>query len=342
MLNWWPSSIRSPANRERVAAECRTEAAGRLRRPARPDRRRGDRRPHQPAPRASPASFSKPASICWSKSRSAPTRAEADELVAVARRRSVVLQVGHVERFNPAFHAAAPQLRQSEVHRGRPGQRLHLPLDRRGRGARPDDSRHRPGAVAGPQPAAEGRRPGRFGARRARRRGQRPAGVRVRLRGHALGVARQLRAGAADAGLVGRRRLPASTLPPEPPRSSAPAKRSCGGSSTSTGFRRSRSITIASTSPKSICRASNFNATPSMPWRWSWTISASRSARRASRASTARRAATPWRWPSRFLRASTPTRWDASIDGPAGPLALPRRHVIPAPHFAPLPREKAG
>ena len=26
--------------------------------------------------------------------------------------------------------------------------------------------------------------------------------------------------------------------------------------------------------------------------------------------------------------------WDASLDGPAGPLALPRRHVIPAPHFA--------
>ena len=38
------------------------------------------------------------------------TRAEADELVAIARRRGVVLQVGHVERFNPAFQAAALQL----------------------------------------------------------------------------------------------------------------------------------------------------------------------------------------------------------------------------------------
>jgi predicted dehydrogenase len=39
------------------------------------------------------------------------TRTEADELLAIARRRNVVLQVGHVERFNPAFRAAAPHLR---------------------------------------------------------------------------------------------------------------------------------------------------------------------------------------------------------------------------------------
>ncbi len=36
---------------------------------------------------------------------------DADELVLLARRRGVVLQVGHVERFNPAFHAAASQIR---------------------------------------------------------------------------------------------------------------------------------------------------------------------------------------------------------------------------------------
>jgi predicted dehydrogenase len=38
------------------------------------------------------------------------TRAEAEDLVTIARRRKLVLQVGHVERFNPAFHAAASQL----------------------------------------------------------------------------------------------------------------------------------------------------------------------------------------------------------------------------------------
>jgi len=40
------------------------------------------------------------------------TVAEADELVELARRRKVVLQVGHVERFNPALAAAAPHLRE--------------------------------------------------------------------------------------------------------------------------------------------------------------------------------------------------------------------------------------
>jgi predicted dehydrogenase len=38
-------------------------------------------------------------------------RAEADELVALAKQKNVVLQVGHVERFNPAFHAAASNIR---------------------------------------------------------------------------------------------------------------------------------------------------------------------------------------------------------------------------------------
>ncbi len=38
----------------------------------------------------------------------APTKAEADELVDAAQAAGVVLQVGHVERFNPAFTAVLP------------------------------------------------------------------------------------------------------------------------------------------------------------------------------------------------------------------------------------------
>ncbi|MDZ7616536.1 MAG: Gfo/Idh/MocA family oxidoreductase, partial [Patescibacteria group bacterium] len=38
------------------------------------------------------------------------TLVEAEELVDAARRRGVVLQVGHVERFNPAFSDALPQM----------------------------------------------------------------------------------------------------------------------------------------------------------------------------------------------------------------------------------------
>lgn len=42
----------------------------------------------------------------------AATSAEAEELVAVAHRHGAVLQVGHIERFNPAFSAAQPHLQR--------------------------------------------------------------------------------------------------------------------------------------------------------------------------------------------------------------------------------------
>ena len=41
------------------------------------------------------------------------TVAEADELVELARRKQLVLQVGHVERFNPALAAAVPHARNA-------------------------------------------------------------------------------------------------------------------------------------------------------------------------------------------------------------------------------------
>jgi len=50
----------------------------------------------------------------------AATVEEADAMIAAARRAGVVLQVGHVERFNPALLAARPHLRQPkfvEAHR---------------------------------------------------------------------------------------------------------------------------------------------------------------------------------------------------------------------------------
>jgi predicted dehydrogenase len=99
-----------PSARDRVAAQCHTEAladyAGLL------DRLDG-------AVIASPTSLhhriardflaagvpllvEKP--ICTSS-------AEADELVSLARKKNIVLQVGHVERFNPAFHAVASNVR---------------------------------------------------------------------------------------------------------------------------------------------------------------------------------------------------------------------------------------
>ena len=64
---------------------------------------------------------------------------------------------------------------------------------------------------------------------------------------------------------------------------------------------------------------------PSMPWRWSRTISWSRSAAAAPREPAARRAATPWPWPSGFSPASTTT---AGTRRPRGP---PVRWACPTP-----------
>jgi predicted dehydrogenase len=50
----------------------------------------------------------------------APTLAEADQLIAAAQRHSRILQVGHVERFNPAVLAVEPIVNRPlffEVHR---------------------------------------------------------------------------------------------------------------------------------------------------------------------------------------------------------------------------------
>jgi predicted dehydrogenase len=96
------------ANRQRVATECHTEArrdyAGLL-----------DR--IDAAVIAAPTSLHHPiARDCLEagihllvEKPLCVTQAEAEELVVAARRRKVVLQVGHVERFNPAFQAAASQ-----------------------------------------------------------------------------------------------------------------------------------------------------------------------------------------------------------------------------------------
>ena len=47
---------------------------------------------------------------CFIEKPLAPTVEEADALVAIAEQHDVVLQVGHVERFNPALQSAAPYL----------------------------------------------------------------------------------------------------------------------------------------------------------------------------------------------------------------------------------------
>ena len=77
----------------------------------------------------------------------AVTVEEADAMIAAARRARVVLQVGQVERFNPALLAARPHVRGAQVRRGAPAGRVPAALARRGRRLRPDDPRPRRGAA---------------------------------------------------------------------------------------------------------------------------------------------------------------------------------------------------
>ena len=180
-----------PANRQRVAAECHTEALadytallGRIDAAvvATPTTLH-----HRIAGRLLEAGVH----VLVEKPLAA-SRREADELVAAARRRNVVLQVGHVERFNPAFQAVSPRVGNPKyIEAVRSSGFTFRSTDI---GAVLDLMIHDIDLVLSlvGSPLRKSRRLGAFGRGRARRRGQRPVGVRVRLRGRALGVAGEL------------------------------------------------------------------------------------------------------------------------------------------------------
>ena len=153
------------------------------------DRRRGDRRAHRlhhptrpgipggqdpPAGREAAVRQRRPRPTSWSPRPGGST---------------VVLQVGHVERFNPALAAAAPHLRNPRyIEAVRASGFTFRSLDV---GVVLDLMIHDIDLVLSlvRSPLRQGRGPGAVGPRRPRGRGQRPAGVRVRLRGRALGLA---------------------------------------------------------------------------------------------------------------------------------------------------------
>ena len=74
----------------------------------------------------------------------ATTVEEARDLVEPARERGLVMQVGHIERFNPAVRAAHGSAGCAQVHRGAPARRLRSQRDGRRGGAGSHDPRHRP------------------------------------------------------------------------------------------------------------------------------------------------------------------------------------------------------
>ena len=80
-----------------LTARSPTDAATR-----RPGGRRHRRRAHHRPRRGRPLLCSKPASTCWWRSPSRPISIPPTRLIEAAERHGRILQVGHLERFNPA------------------------------------------------------------------------------------------------------------------------------------------------------------------------------------------------------------------------------------------------
>ena len=74
---------------------------------------------------------------------------DARRLCAAAAEANVTVQVGHIERFNPAVRAMRQMDIKADVHRGHPHLPAHVPQHRRRRRAGHDDPRHRYRAAAG-------------------------------------------------------------------------------------------------------------------------------------------------------------------------------------------------
>ena len=69
------------------------------------------------------------ASPRWSKSPWPPRSPNREQLVEQARAGGAVLQVGHIERFNPALRALEQLADPPQVHQCRTAFHLHVPLD---------------------------------------------------------------------------------------------------------------------------------------------------------------------------------------------------------------------
>ena len=108
--------------------------------------------------------------------------AQAAELVQLAQQKNCVLQVGHVERFNPVFKYLETRRHRAALHREPPPLALPGPPHRHRRGARPDDSRS--GRGAGVREIARDQRGCRGHSRVEQVRGhrQRAPALRQRLR----------------------------------------------------------------------------------------------------------------------------------------------------------------
>ena len=181
-----------PEQAQTIADRFGTRAVRDYRAAPRPGRRRLDRRAHRPAPRGRRGLPRAGHPRAWSRSRWPARSPRPSSSSRCATPRGALLQVGHIERFNPALSALEQAADPPQVHHRRAALDLHVPLDRHRRRARPDDPRHRPRALAGPGPGAVGGGGGREPLRRARGRRQRADRVRGRHRRQPHGQPGQL------------------------------------------------------------------------------------------------------------------------------------------------------
>ncbi len=331
-----------PANRRRVAAECRAEAradyAGLL-------------------DRLDAAVIAAPTSLHYAIAREflesgihllvekplCLTRAEADELVAAAKRRRVVLQVGHVERFNPAFNAAAPQVSDPKyIEAVRANGFTFRSTDV---GVVLDLMIHDIDLV--------------LSMVRSPLRRVDALGVSV-LGGHEDVANARLEF---ESGCVAA--LSASRVSHEPARRMQVwSGRAFAGidfsARTATMVRPSetllrRQFRVDGLTPEQIehyrghfadehlpREQLTFDAVDALALELDDFVESIRTARQPRVSGEAGRDALAVA--EQVLARIHAHCWDASIDGAAGPLGLPRRHIIPAPHFdpTPMPQEKAG
>ena len=206
---------------------------------------------------------------------------------------NLVLQVGHVERFNPAFTASVPHLDEPKyIETVRTSGFTFRSTDV---GAVLDLMIHDLDLVLSiaRQPGEKGRCRWNEGCRQRRGHCQRSNRIRKRLRGQFVRIASEPRIRAAHASLVVSDYLRTSTLPLALPRWSAPAKPAARQIPSEKLYRRSRWNIIANILPKNICLASKCGLMQSMPWLWNCTILSNPSASTVSRWSMARQAAMP-------------------------------------------------
>ena len=164
------------------------------------------RRPDPLSPRRSPGRSSTAAFRSWSRSRSPRRWPRPTSWSSSPTARGVPFQVGHIERFNPAFEdltrrPLTPKLIEAERHGPFTGRSTDI-------GVVLDLMIHDLDLILSlvRSPVTRRVRPGRAGVRRARGHRQRPADVRERLRGQRDGQPDQP-AAEAEAARVGPGRV---------------------------------------------------------------------------------------------------------------------------------------